>query len=200
MDDEVLGCSSWFYYEIPHLSVSRTQVLYTTRTHPLTNNILHEQALVAAKANFDFAWTYFNDINRLDSFSQADLIAEFEQYINKWRPDTILIPAPSYNQDHRACYEAALTACRPHDVNHFVKRVLVYEEPETLGAMRSTHVFKPQYFRPVDIEEKMILYGLYGSQVRAHRSLRHIQALAEVRGAQSNYKFAEAFEVARWVE
>jgi LmbE family N-acetylglucosaminyl deacetylase len=192
MDDEVLGCTSWLDEDVV--------VLYTTKTHPLTNKILEEQSLVAAKAGFDFAWTYFNDINRLDSFSQADLIGEFELYINKFKPDTILVPAPSYNQDHRACYEAALTACRPHDANHFVKRVLVYEEPETLGAMRSAHVFKPQYFRAVDIDKKIELYRLYNSQVRAHRSLEHIRALSTVRGAQSNMSEAEAFEVARWVE
>ena len=192
MDDEVLGCTSWLDKD--------TIVIYTTKTHPLTNRILEEQEIVAAKAGFKSAWTYLNDINRLDNFSQADLIGEFEQYINGFKPDTVLIPAPSYNQDHRACYEAALTACRPHDINWFVKRVLVYEEPETLGAMRSAHVFKPQYFQEVDIEKKIALYMLYNSQVRAHRSLEHIRALSTVRGSQSNMSEAEAFEVARWVE
>ena len=67
--------------------------------------------------------------NKVNSYQLKDLIGEFENTIAKVKPQQIYIPHPSYNQDHRIVYEAALIATRPHDINYFVKQILVYEQP-----------------------------------------------------------------------
>ncbi len=193
LDDEVLGCSSWFKEPDLH-------ILYTTSTHPEAGEIvLGENKALQEEVGFTAHWTEFDCINGLDRIGQAPLINEVERLLNQLKPSVLLLPAPSYNQDHRACYEAGLTAARPHDRNWFVPGVLIYEEPETLGAMRKPVAFQPQHYRALDIAEKIRMYGIYVSQVREHRSSIHLRALAQVRGAQSNMDFAEAFEVARWV-
>ena len=67
--------------------------------------------------------------NTVNNYKVNDLISEFERTINELKPDQVYIPYPSYNQDHKAVYEASLVALRPHDVNFFVKKVLIYEQP-----------------------------------------------------------------------
>lgn len=127
------------------------------------------------------------------------LISAIESGISSFRPDEVLLPWPSYNQDHQAVYDAAMVALRPHDRNHFVKRVLLYEEPDYWWpGIRAQ--FVPTLFREIDIEEKLARYALMPSQVRGHRSPEHLRALAVVRGAAIMRPAAEAYHILRWVE
>lgn len=193
LDDEVLGCSSWL------LSDPLT-VVYTTRVHPNYPNVAEENDTLAAFLGFERRWLSIDLINRLDTVGQAELIADVEKIFNEVRPELVLLPAPSYNQDHRAIFEAVLTAMRPHDTNWFCKKVLVYEQPETWGTMRTPQFFRAVYFKELDFDFKVKCYQMYRSQVREHRSIKHLQALAVFRGMQAKLPFAEAFEVLRWVE
>ena len=77
------------------------------------------------------------------------LIKDIENIVNRIRPREIYIPAPSYNQDHKAVYDACLIALRPHDVNFFVKRVLVYEQPQDLWESGREH-FVPNTFTKIN--------------------------------------------------
>ena len=55
-----------------------------------------------------------NLVNRYDEY---ELIGQIEEIINDYKPDEVYVCHPSYNQDHRTVYEAALVALRPHDIN-----------------------------------------------------------------------------------
>jgi LmbE family N-acetylglucosaminyl deacetylase len=198
LDDEVLGCASFLGAGDP--PGEDVAIVYTTATHPEFPEVLSENGRLMERTGAKPYWpANFDRINELDQLGQAELIAYFEKVINDCTPATVLVPAMSYNQDHRAVHEAMLTACRPHDRNWYVKRVLAYEEPETFGSLRRGS-FHPHYFRRLDIGAKIALYGVYSSQVRAHRSIEHLEAIAQVRGMQANARHAEAFEVLRWVE
>ncbi len=137
--------------------------------------------------------------HRVNHFDFQALKHDFELLLNQHSPDEVLLPWPSYNQDHQTVYDAAMVALRPHDEIPFVKRVLLYEEPDCfwprIGAM-----FTPTLFRPIDIERKIQLYELMKSQVRGMRSSEHLRALACVRGAAANVDYAEAYHILRWVE
>lgn len=135
----------------------------------------------------------------VNRYNASDLIPDLESYINKLKPQSIFIPHPSYNQDHRAVYEASLVALRPHDVNYFVNLVGVYEQEHVLFWNHNYKEFKPNLFLPIDIEKKLRLYNKLDSQVRSFRSPEHLTAMAMVRGGQSNCKYAEAFEIIRMV-
>ena len=139
--------------------------------------------------------------NIVNTYNLRNMIGTFESIINDFKPNEIYIPHPSYNQDHREVYEAAFTAVRPHDVNHFVEHVYVYEQPHVFIWNWNHGNFSPQYFVPIDIEFKIKLYleGM-SSMVREHRSVELIRALAVLRGKQSNCKYAEAYQVLRWVK
>jgi len=131
------------------------------------------------------------------------LISDFERVLNEHKPESVYIPYPSYNQDHTAVYEAALVALRHHDINHFAKRVLIYEQPHVFlwdNTYDLNNSFKPNYFKEIDIERKLEAYSLLESQVRSFRGVDIIKQLASLRGKQANCDYAEAYKVLRWVD
>lgn len=199
MDDEVLSCASFLLDKS-----NQTTIFYHSSTHPHFSKeelMAENVSLLNYLGHCAHIISDYNDVSDLlDTLPIRNLVGEFEQLLYSGLYDTILLPNPSYNQDHRQLYEAALTACRPHDRIPFIKRVLVYEEPETFGTLRNVNKFNPTYFRAVDIEEKIKLYHFYKSQHRPHRSDNHLRSIAVVRGIQSNCEYAEAFEILRWVE
>ena len=136
--------------------------------------------------------------NKVNYYKLQDLLESIEHIINEIKPNQVYIPFPSYNQDHKTSYEASLTALRPHDLNHFVKKVFIYEQPHML--FWDDKDFKPNYFVPIDIDRKINLYKLMETQVRKFRSVEHLKAIAKLRGGQSNYDYAEAYKIVRWVD
>jgi|TARA_Y100000310_G_scaffold174669_2_gene174730 LmbE family N-acetylglucosaminyl deacetylase len=135
---------------------------------------------------------------KVNFYVEQEIIAAIEELVNRLKPEQIFIPLPSYNQDHKTVYRAAQVALRPHDKNHFVKKVLVYEQAHSIIWEQSD--FKPTYFVPIDVEKKIQAYKLQPSQVRPFRSPETIRAIAKLRGSQANCGHAEAFKIERWVE
>lgn len=141
--------------------------------------------------------------NKVNKYSASDLINPITDLINQHVPEEVYIPYPSYNQDHQEVYKAALVALRPHDKNHFVKKVFVYEETQVNDWDYSHSLntsFKPNFFREVDIDLKVKSYELMISQVRKFRSSEYLINMAKLRGYQASVKFAEAFQLIRYVE
>ena len=115
------------------------------------------------------------------------------------KPDLVFIPTPSYNQDHKTVYDASMVALRPHDLNFFVKKVLLYEQPQVYLWNNTSREFKPNHFIPIDIDKKIKAYKLMESQVRTFRSPEMLKSMAILRGGQSNTEYAEGFETLRWI-
>lgn len=192
IDDEVLGCGG--------ILDSDTFVLHCgieDRSYVSAETRIDEIKAVRKEAGFKMKLLRGNVVNH---YNTVDLIPEIENAINKIKPEIVFIPFPSYNQDHRAVYEACLIATRQHDMNFFVKKVLVYEQPHVAQWNFNGFTFVPNYFIPINIEKKIKLYSLLKSQIRAFRSVSALKAMAVMRGAQINKKYAEAFMVLRWVE
>ena len=186
IDDEVLGCYTFLG--------EQTFVLYfgvEDRSYISSSERKQELLEVSKKIGFQYELLDFT----VNDYQTNSLISPIEEKINQLRPDYLLIPAKSYNQDHRACHDAAITATRPHDQNFFVRNVLIYEQPQSI--LWPVSSFQAQLFRPVDIQDKIRSYQLYESQVRGHRSPEFLTTLASLRGNQSNMEFAEAFEIKR---
>lgn len=170
---------------------------YFNTTHP---NVHQDQYDDEAEAVRDYlecsvSYTSYPDVNRLAEYPIDYYITEIEHWINALRPHTVFVPFPSYNQDHKVVYNAAITALRVHDLNWFVPNVYLYEQPETHTPAYTE--FNPQAFVRIDIEEKLYMYRLYQSQVRGHRSLEHVEALARMRGMQFHTDYAESFQIVR---
>ena len=196
VDDEVLGCGGILDHDcfVAHCGLAEDQ------NHG-ENNFSKAERLAewqkVEEATGCQSYLYSHSVN--DYVCGSALISDIENAVSMCKPDIAFIPSPSYNQDHQAVYKACITAMRPHDLNHFVKRIVMYEQPQDFWNGKDSGI-KPNYFVPISIDKKIRLYQMLESQVRAHRSPEMLRTLAKLRGYQSNTEFAEAFEIIRWVE
>jgi len=144
---------------------------------------------------------------RLDAIPQRDLIARLERdatyAIDRVRPTVLILPAPSFNQDHVALFRAGFAACRPRARNHkpFVDLVLASDAPQ-LGWRDAP--FRPNFY--VDISEwlgaKLDALACHASQLRRYPDLGSVEALehlSRLRGTEIGVDAAEAFECLRVV-
>jgi LmbE family N-acetylglucosaminyl deacetylase len=115
-------------------------------------------------------------------------LIELRQEIN---PDLILMPSPhDIHQDHQVIAAEGLRAFKRHTI-------LGYEEPW------NNIVFETRGFVPLEqhhIERKIEALHCYNSQKhRAYLDAEFMWSLARTRGTQIEGKYAEAFEVLRWI-
>lgn len=190
-DDEVLGCASWldanctvFYCGVDDFHVVDR------------DERLREVEAVAARLGFEWSVGDFPVNRYAERF--LDLVLALERVIDEVRPDVLLLPSRSHNQDHRSVHEAGLIAIRHHDRNFFVPRVLAFEGPDNYLA--ETWPFTPNYFRQLDVEQKIEANALHRSQLRGHRAPELLRTMAAHRGYQAKVDAAEAFMIVRWVE
>lgn len=214
VDDDVLGCGGIlgpdcvvFYVGVDnfHMVSWKERQLEAMRV-ALEADVLHLYFPAPVVTNGVLTTKHLNlysyGSNVVNQYHVPELIPQFEQimYHEGYDFDAVYLPYPSYNQDHRAVYDAAMVALRPHDTNPLIPRVLLYEEPEQFWPYSPGQPFVPNYFVPIDVSRKVKLYNLMPSQVRGHRSVDMIVDLASVRGAAIMCESAEAFQILRWVE
>jgi LmbE family N-acetylglucosaminyl deacetylase len=197
IDDDVLGCGGIIDPDTFVLYCGMDEQHIPDR--PNYNTRLNEAIGVS-----EFLGNQYDVLNnKVNFYKLQPLLESFEKIISDQQPEEIFIPHPSYNQDHRIVYEAILAALRPHDKNFFVKRVLVYEQPHVFLWDYTDNIngsFKPNYFVPINIEKKIKAYNLMPTQVRNFRSPETLKSIAQLRGQQSNCKYAEAFQIIRWID
>ena len=194
VDDDILGCGG--------ILDSDSLVVYCGIDD--FHVISREERIIEAEKASNLLGHKFKILhgNKVNNYKCVDLIDQFSKEINKYKPEQVYIPYPSYNQDHQEVYKASLISLRPHDVNHFVKEILVYEQPHVYLWNHSHDIndkFKPNCYMPIDVEKKVKAYECMKSQVRKFRSCKQIRALATLRGAQCNKEFAESFMIIRTV-
>ena len=144
---------------------------------------------------------------RLDAIPRRDLVAVLEREarlsIQNVKPHLVLLPFPSYNQDHEAVCRAGITACRPHDPRALSvpPAVWLYEYPPNSWCLPHER-FVPNVY--VDITEhlqgKIDSYLLYESQARSgmhQNSPENIRTLALLRGKEVGVEAAEAYQALR---
>lgn len=139
----------------------------------------------------------------LDHIQMSVLVKRISQVFSDFKPDEVLLPYPSdVHSDHRITFEAAC-ACTKWFRYPTVKRVLCYETlSETDFILKPEGIFRPTSY--VDIgpymESKLALMRCYPSELGAHpfpRSETALRALAQLRGAQAGFDYAEAFLLLR---
>ncbi|MCA8959574.1 MAG: PIG-L family deacetylase [Planctomycetes bacterium] len=144
---------------------------------------------------------------RLDGMPRRDLVNLFEREaklsIDNVQPTMLAIPAPSFNQDHVAVYEAAITASRPHlaDMKPFCRMILVADSPQLAW---NPNAFKPNVHFDITryLDKKLEAYSKHESQQRPSPhmgSLDSLRLLAEWRGREISVEAAEAYQCLRMV-
>lgn len=144
---------------------------------------------------------------RLDAMPRRDLTSVLERdgrlSIDRVKPDVVLLPAISHNQDHEAVMRAGFVACRPHDpaAKHVPPHVMLYEYPP-LSWLLPHERFVPNLYVDISahLDRKLEACACHASQMRAglhQNSLENVERLARLRGCEVGVKAAEAFQVLR---
>lgn len=189
IDDEVLGCFA-FLHAGTHVVFGGVE---SREGMPASLRIVELEASAAA---LGFTWELLD--NPVNAYEARRLTGPFERAITARRPTTVLLPEPSYNADHRAFFDAALIATRPHDALPRVDEVLVYEQPHAV-LWPHAPATTPSVYVEIDADAKLAAYARYASQVRGHRSPACVRALAVLRGAAIGRPAAEGYRALRIV-
>lgn len=138
---------------------------------------------------------------RLDALPRLEVVNRLERdgrlSLERVRPDVLLFPAVSYNQDHEVVNRAVWAACRPHlpADKPFARLVLEYDQPQ-LGWGHTP--FHPNFYVDITgfLDRKLAAYRCHASQVRPephHASVENLKRLARLRGSEVSVEAAEAF-------
>jgi LmbE family N-acetylglucosaminyl deacetylase len=142
--------------------------------------------------------------NRLDHIDLLDVVKLIEDFIQKYKPVTILTHhSGDVNIDHRIVHEAVVVASRPQP-GFFVKELLFFEVPSSTEwrPLGSSEMFNPNCFYDISdtLDIKLNALQAYQEELREFphpRSTKAIEALARWRGACAGFEAAEAFILGR---
>jgi len=142
--------------------------------------------------------------NQFDSLPLLEIIKEVEAVIRQVKPEIIYTHCPTdLNVDHRLTFQAVLTACRPQP-GFGVKKILAFE---TLSSTEwqikdQSHLFLPTEYHDIAefIDQKVEILKIYQDELRDYphpRSVEGVKILAQYRGIEVGYHYAEAFQIIR---
>ncbi len=204
MDDEVLGCGGVI---CKHKSVGDTVTvifvahrIYGHRFNKERNKIQKQHALKAKKVlGYDTAIFLSLNDEKLDGCLQ-DIIIPLERHVDDLKPNVVYLPfREDNNQDHRAVFDAARVVFRPA-ATPFVKEINMYEvssSTEQSPPLLST-AFLPNYYVAIRryIDQKISGLACYETENKRYphpRSEKALKALAQKRGVEIGFEYAEAF-------
>lgn len=208
MDDEVLGCGG----TIARYVADGNKLFVCFIAHRIYNhqfnkekNEIEKQHVLKAKELLGYKESVFFELNdeRLD-VSIQDIIILLEKYVDKVRPDIVYIPfMGDNNQDHRVVFDAARVVLRPLAAP-FINSIYMYEIPSSTeqspplpenSFLPNCHVNITKY-----IDKKIEACKCYETEKRDYphpRSEKALRVLAQKRGIEIGFEYAEAFMVLR---
>ena len=152
---------------------------------------------------FDSVFELNLQTTQLDQVSMSDLVTAISSVFKQFEPEEVFVPHPAdVHTDHRIVFDA-VASCTKWFRCPSVKRVLAYETlSETDFGLKASQAFRPNVFVNIEpyLVEKLRAMDIYASELgdfpfpRSHEAIR---ALANLRGAASGFKAAEAFELLR---
>ncbi len=208
MDDEVLGCGGVL---CRHLEAEDkiwvifvAHRIYNHRFDEEKNKIEKAHAL-KAKEILSYHEAIFLDMNdeRLDICIQ-EIIIPLEKYMERIKPEVVYIPFKGdNNQDHRAVFDAARVVLRS-SATPYIKKVLMYEVSSSTEQSPPLleNIFSPNYYVNIKecIDAKIQALKCYETEKRSFphpRSEEALRVLAQKRGTEIGFEYAEAFMVIR---
>lgn len=139
--------------------------------------------------------------NRFDTYPLLEIVKVIEDLINKFKPNILLThDYCETNIDHKICYDAVESACRPLK-NNPVKKIYSFEIPCS-SSFTFRKKFIPNTYLDISnsIEKKIKLFSIYENELRKSphpRSIESLYAFAKNRGMQSGLNYAEAYRLIR---
>lgn len=207
MDDEVLGCGGIIS---KHSRSDRIWVVFVANRvydhiFSAQKNYVEKSHAMESKKALGYHEAIFLDMadERLDSCVQ-EIIIPLEKLTQKIKPHVVYLPfRGDNNQDHRAVFDASRVVLRPSAVP-FVNTIRMYEVPSSTEQSPPLleNAFIPNYYADIGgvIKKKIAAMKCYSTEQRPYphpRSPDAIKILAQKRGIEIGFKYAEAFMTIR---
>lgn len=195
-DDGEFGCGasiSKFVHEGNEVYYAAFSLAEESVPDPFPKNILEKEVRAATKVlgiNEDHLLLYKYRVRHFDSHRQ-EILEDLVKLNQKLTPDIVFLPSLNdLHQDHTTIAREGLRAFKK-------TTILSYEMPwNNLN-------FQTQAFISFDLhhlEQKVLALDCYDSQKgRNYATKEFIVSLAITRGTQIGSKYAEVFEVIRWI-
>mgnify|MGYP000055850981 FL=1 len=212
-DDEILGCggliskyqSRGVIFRILFIGEGSTARFEDVGCKEAKDAIEYRNSLALKALKFlKVKDVEFNNLvcGKFDQVPIIEINKIIEKNIKDFDPDTLLTHSPAdANNDHKIVFNATIMATRPGALNH-VNKLMSFEVLSS-SEWSFTDTFKPNYFEELDefhLESKSHALSKYESEIKKYpfpRSLEGVRALAMMRGMQSGFKYAEAFNIIR---
>ena len=208
MDDEVLGTGGTIARHVARGDeVNVCIVAYRAYGHRFdeAKNRFEMACARDAREILGYGETVFLGLpdERLD-VSLQEIVIPLEEQLGRFDPGIVYIPhRGDLNQDHRAVFQAAVIALRPH-ANPKIRRVLAYEVPSSTDQAPPfpEYAFLPNCYVNIGefLEKKLQALRCYRTERRPFphpRSDEGLTTVARKRGMESGLPAAEAFMVVR---
>ena len=143
----------------------------------------------------------------LCSSSLIKMVPDISSIFSEVKPEIIYtLNRSDAHSDHRVIFDAVM-ACTKSFRYPFIKQILMYEcisETEFAPAL-AEKAFLPNYFIDITdyLDKKNEIMKVFESEIAEHpfpRSLENIKALAHFRGASVGVKYAEAFQLLKYID
>jgi len=142
--------------------------------------------------------------NRFDTVPLLNIIHEIEIVTDTFKPQIIYTHNQSdVNIDHRKTLQAVESVIRPLS-NTQIEQVLAFEVPSSTEWNFVRKSFRPNVFSQINeknFDKKIMALKAYSAELRPFphpRSPEYLRALVKLRGGQSGFPMAEAFELIYW--
>ena len=155
----------------------------------------------AKKYGFADVFNFRLPTTKVDTLPLSDLIEKITNVYKKVEPEIIYMPfARDVHTDHQLIAKALQSTFKWFRYPH-IQKVLMYETPsETEFNFIEKNIFNPNVFVNIsdNLDDKIETMQIYENEIGDFpfpRSEKTIRSLAALRGSQSGYKAAEAFEL-----
>lgn len=215
-DDEILGCGGYIINQrslgnivnILYLSegvTARFQNKDMNTPKAISEISKRKEMAIKCSEFLNFQILDFLDYEnlRMHSKDTLDLVKIINNYINIYKPDTILCNhSGDLNSDHRVAFEATYTALRPFTIKKKYVEFITYEVVSSTN-WSNKHIgkiFSPNYYLDISkyIKTKKLALEFYKKEMRKYphtRSWKSILNFHHIRGAEVGLEYAEAYEV-----
>lgn len=204
-DDETLGCGGTILkYANAGYDVHWILVTSMTEEFGFGKEQVEHRKKEIAEISVLYGFAGVHELNfqpaALDALPKGEVIGAIAGVISKVKPNQVFTPYRNdAHSDHEVVFDAVMSATKSFRYP-FVTKVMAYETiSETdFGMKPEDGGFRPNVFVDVSafIESKLTAMEIYKSEMGEFpfpRSRKAIEALATLRGSQSNNESAEAF-------
>lgn len=204
-DDETLGCGgTMLKYQSKGDEIYWLLVTGMSGTDTYSKERIEKRATEIETVTEIYKITKRFELNlppaRLDTIALSEIVAKFSDVIETVQPTAVYVPYRNdAHSDHKIVFDAAMATTKLFRYP-YIKQVIAYETiSETEYGMKPEDGgFRPNLFEDISefVEKKLTIMSHYESEMGVFpfpRSREAIEALAKVRGTQSNFGAAEAF-------